>query len=138
MKLDRDFLPFYNKLIQWVGLTTEDNQAFDKFFAAVGVELIRDFEKMVTDRGLEGAAAYWNATLREEGAEFALTLGVESLDLLIQYCPSKIWLGPTACKAYCDHCPALYGPMFKRHGYNMQLHKKGDSTCLIKVTKSSS
>jgi len=87
---------------------------------AIGEDSQRHARSLIIPQGLDGMKRYWQHTLEEEAAGYALTSDEKCLRIDIKTCPSKGFLlknGLQQHSDYCDDCMGWIGPMMKASGY---------------------
>lgn len=85
-------------------------------------EYCKVLEDYVKDKGLKGMFEYWSMVFEEEGGLYCLTLSDDEFILDVHYCPSVGKLINTKVDLYdkyCQHCPALYNPVIRKYGYDI-------------------
>lgn len=97
-------------------------------------------EEYVKNKGLKGMFEYWSKVFEEEGGLYNLILTNDEFILDVHYCPSVGKLINTEVdlyNKYCQHCPALYNPIIRKYGYDIDWYlinpKKGE--CRAHVRK---
>jgi hypothetical protein len=121
-----EFIPAYSegfKFLENKGSRSE----VEKFWSYLSDLYVKDrLGKFVAEEGLEGCYTYWTETLNEEAADFKIIYDeIKGEYKSYMYkCPSKGMLNELTYMepyhAYCEHCPALYGPVLKKLGYKYE------------------
>ena len=118
-----EFIPAYSEGFKFIELMG-GRQKLEKFWSELSDLYLKDsLAKLMAEDGLEGCFTYWEHSLNEEAADFTMILdeikGEFTIDM--HKCPSKNMLlqleHMEPYHAYCDHCPALYGPIAEDLGY---------------------
>ena len=117
------FIPAYSEGFKFLE-TIGGREEVEKFWAELShLYLHNSLEKLVAEEGLKGCYIYWSHSLNEEAADFIMALDEEKGEFTIRMhqCPSKKMLLDlkhlVPYHSYCDHCVALYKPVFEKYGF---------------------
>lgn len=138
-----EFIPAYSEGFKFLE-STGGRKEVEKFWSYLAdLYLKHTLSKQVAEDGLDGCYVYWSHALNEEAADFTMALdeiqGEFKIDM--HRCPSKGMLNELKhmepYESYCEHCPALYGPIIERNGYKFEYdlsicHK---ANCFLAVRK---
>lgn len=134
-----EFIPAYSELF-WFLEHTGGKEAVLKYWEYISQNGISKLWKLASARGLRGCYDYWAQTLKEEAADFTMSLdeekGVFILDM--HRCPSKARL--LSCKQldpypdYCGHCETLYCPLLRNLGFECEYDMSRCHLAACKIT----
>jgi hypothetical protein len=137
-----EFIPAYSALFQ----ALEDRggvAAVEAFWDYLSEEYLGTLRDLVAEHGIRGCWLYWSHTLREEAADFTMTLdeeqGVFVIDMHV--CPSKgrLLATPhfTPYPDYCRHCDRLYRNILAPLGYDYELELShcDEASCRLVVRR---
>lgn len=113
-----DFCGHYEWTFAW--LEREGDLMTDYLETAISKDAGANARKLIVPEGIAGMQKYWQHTLEEEAAGYAITSDHEKFRIDMYECPSKGFLlrnGLEQYGDYCDHCVGWIGPMMKDAGY---------------------
>lgn len=121
-----EFIPAYSEGFKFIE-NEGGRKVLEDFWSFLSDTYLKDsLARLIEEEGLEGAFIYWSQALNEEAADFRMVFdGIKGEQRSNMYhCPSMGMLQELKYMepyhAYCDHCFALYHPVFERSGYNYE------------------
>ncbi|MFO7636108.1 MAG: hypothetical protein R6W96_02220 [Clostridia bacterium] len=139
-----EFVPAYSEAFKYIH-ENKGQEEVVKLWEYLSDHYLKDsLEKAVREKGLAGCYEYWGKSLREEGADFTMTLDKDKEEFTIEMhrCPSKamlldlVFMEPY--EDYCLHCDTLYRLVLEPLGYEYNMDFTGceQGKCLLRVRKS--
>lgn len=133
------FILLYNETFRYISEVYGPN-ALRGLWGEISDRWCCHLDELVAAKGLEGMKEYWGGdagTLAREKAEYEVALRDGVFTVAMQECPSVgeiVQRGRRPLSgevSYCDHCPALYGPVAQRHGFEMtfEIAHDDDGSC---------
>jgi hypothetical protein len=120
-----DFIPAYSELFKYLH-RRGGGEAVEAFWLELSDRFLGNLRELVTAYGLRGCWLYWSRTLREEAADFTMTLDEKQFIIEMKHCPSKGRLLElshlTPYEHYCQHCDVLYRRVLEPLGYEYILN----------------
>lgn len=137
-----EFIPAYNEFFKFLHRTGGKTEVV-KFWEALSDAFLGNLSDLAAKKGLEGCFEYWSKTLKEEAADFKMTLDNEAnfFTIMMRNCPSKGRLLKekhiTPYPDYCEHCDILYRRVLEPLGfsYSIDLSNCDKATCKIVIRK---
>lgn len=103
--------------------------AVDAYWEHLAEHNLEELDRLVTDRGLRGMAAYWGGVGEQEQAGFDTELTRDTFRIEVRHCPPRAWFaeqGFPAYERYPEHCRVLYTRVAERHGYTAEYQPPDD------------
>jgi len=117
-----DFIPAYSELFKTLE-RLGGVEAVEDFWHELAEKYLTNLRDLVVKEGIRGCWLYWEQTLNEEAADFAMELDEEAGEFCItmHHCPSKGRLlafeHVEPYHDYCRHCDVLYRDILEPLGY---------------------
>ena len=137
-----EFIPAYSELFKYLH-QIGGKKAVVKFWNELSDAFLENLHDLVAEKGLAGCFEYWSHTLREEAADFRMTLDEDEkvFKIEMRHCPSKGRLLETShietYEHYCEHCAVLYRKVLEPLGYeyNIDLSQTDKAQCVLEIWK---
>jgi hypothetical protein len=132
-----EFIPAYSEGFKFID-KKKGRREVERFWRYLSDLYVKDrLGRLVAEEGLEGCFTYWSQALNEEAADFRMVFnGIKGeFRSEMRRCPSKGMLNSLKYmepyRFYCDHCPALYGPVLQKYGfkYEKDMSKVDKASC---------
>lgn len=123
----QDFILAYNEGFKYLRQRHGDD-AVKALWQTISDTWCHHLKELVAAHGVDGMMMYWGGdtgTLQREKAAFDLKLEDGVFSGVMHACPSVGEIRNQGFEpmkgslTYCDHCPALYGPVARKHGIDM-------------------
>lgn len=123
----QEFIVIYNETFKYIE-QKYGAEAVKDLWSALSNRWCTHLRDLISKKGLEGMMEYWggnDGTLNREKAGFSVSLCDGVFQIQMDKCPSvgelkergrEIYHGELS---YCDHCDALYPPIAREYGYEM-------------------
>lgn len=115
-----DFCGHYDWTFAWLDKRGGKETVLAYWREAIAKDSQRHAAELIVPQGFAGMVKYWEHTLDEEAAGYAITKGEDVFRTDMHRCPSRGFLldnGIGFSTDYCDHCMGWIGPMMKEAGF---------------------
>jgi len=121
-----EFIPAYSELFKYLERRGNKPAVLD-FWQHLSDAFLGNLRELAIQKGLAGCFEYWRRTLREEAADFRMTLEEDTFIIEMRHCPSKGRLLETThlqpYPDYCLHCDVLYRRVLQPLGFDYELDR---------------
>ncbi|HHW31692.1 MAG TPA: hypothetical protein GXX20_08495 [Clostridiaceae bacterium] len=126
-----DFIVVYNETFKYI--YEKDGPHYVKaLWRAISENYCKHLDKLIREKGLDGMLEYWGGALEEEKADYTVKIENDVFCMDMHACPSIAELKSRNREIfggelnYCMHCPHLYPPVARKHGYEMNYNIEYD------------
>ena len=135
-----EFIPAYSELFKFLH-ARGGKEAVIRFWECLSDNFLGSLRDLAEIKGLAGCFGYWARTLRQEAADFRMTLDEKEglFEIEMRHCPSMGRLiaekHVEPYEFYCEHCDTLYRRVLEPLGfsYEIDLPSSGKTSCRLRV-----
>lgn len=134
-----EFILAYNELFKFLHAKYGKDAVVD-FWMYISDNFLKNLDRLVKEKGIDGMAEYWTHTLTEEKADYSMNSGKDCFEIHIKQCPSVGLLNKSRVVKYphyCEHCEILYKRIIEKYGFKYKLNciDREKGVCSLKVLK---